>query len=471
MWRVQAYNGTNYGLWSGWAPFTVDTTPPVAPSVSSNASVSPTVTFYWSDTSSDVVSFGYELDGDSNPTWTGLSAGAQLSTGYGYHTLSVFAQDAAGSETETTYPFTIGVSGAVINPIDQTRTQQFVNLSSSTPPNQYPLYMNFTWVTYEYRLGTTGVLQPIPVPISGTSPVTLQGTQTPVNSWPVAVSTLMTWNMASTITTDGPVQVEACFTTAQTGGYGPVCSPPNNVQLTTHTFSESGATAQVGPGTVALLTGDYAVSSTDVNVPTYQGSLSIGRTFTTLAPTQAPLSAATGVFGPGWQASLYGPDAGHAAATLVDNSANGYVTLIDADRTSEIYNASGASTYTGMADTAADGSTITKNSATQYTLTEADGTQTVYTAVTTVTGAVVWETSQVVQDSGTSAAATTSYSFDSSQRVSQIVGPPSRISCAAPLTTAGCRTLTFNYATTTTAVTGTPGDFAGQLKSVSFTYI
>jgi len=56
---------------------------------------------------------------------------------------------------------------------------------------------------------------------------------------------------------------------------------------------------------VALLTGDYKVDATDVSVPTYAGTLSLGRTLTTLAPPAN--SGAAGVFGPGWTASLPDP--------------------------------------------------------------------------------------------------------------------------------------------------------------------
>ena len=210
------------------------------------------------------------------------------------------------------------------------------------------------------------------------------------------------------------------------------------------------------------------VSATDVSVPTYRGSLTFGRTFTTLAPGDVTASPAAGVLGPGWQAALYGPSAGQAGATFVDNSANGYVTLIEPDRTPETFNFSSGTTYTGLADTAAKGWTITQNSPTQYTLTEPNGTQTVYTQTTTNTGALVWVTSQVTEASGTPSAATTTYSYDTSGRVTQILAPiPAGISCT-PTLGAGCRAMLFNYASTTTAVTGTPGDYANQLRSVDF---
>lgn len=463
VWRVQSFNGTSYSLWSSWMAFAVDTTAPAVPVVSGfGSSLNGTVN--WSDSSTDIATFGVAVDGGAT-SWLGNVTSDYVSlNSYGYHIVTVSAQDFAGNTTAKTIGISASYAGeAVTSPADQSTTQRTVNLASQQVPG-------YGWVTYEYRLGTSGILQPIPLPSSGPSPVTVFGTTTPVNSWPQSWgggTNQFTWNMASTVPTDGLVQVEACFTTNQSGG-PPVCSMPNNVQLTTHAFSDSDATAKVGPGTVALLTGDYAVSATDASVPTYRGALTFGRTFTTLAPSDVTASPATGVLGPGWRAALYGPSAGQAAATFVDNSANGYVTLIEPDRTPETFNFSSGTTYTGLADTAAKGWTITQNSPTQYTLTEPNGTQTVYTQITTNTGALVWVTSQVTEASGTPSAATTTYSYDTSARVAQILAPiPAGISCT-PTLGAGCRAMLFNYALTTTAVTGTPGDYANQLRSVNF---
>jgi RHS repeat-associated protein len=456
-WRADATNGTSTGGWSSWVQFTVDTTPPAAPSVSTSfpsLGTGTSGTFSWSDTSTDLFGYGYGLDvpaGASLPV-SGTTTDSKTGVGQGAHVYTVAAEDIAGNVTFGYAYFAIG-NGYLTSPLDQARTQRLVTLSS-VAPSGYP----YTW--YEYRVGSTASFAAITLPGSGTSPVTNGGTN--VYSWPVSTGTSLTWDMESSVANDGLVQVEACYGT--TSSSPSICTSMDNVQLSTHAFSPSDATAKVGPGTAALLTGDYAVSATDVNVPTYLGSLTVGRTLTTLAPVAASSTGTAGAFGPGWRAAFYGPNAGRADATFTDNSANGYVTLTDPTGTQEIYNYNGTN-YGGVADTAADG-TITKNSATQYTLTQTDGTQTVYTQASGI-----WSTTSVTQASGTTAVTTTNYTVNSSGQVTQILAPvPSGVTCTtSPTTTAGCRTLQFTYATTTTASGGTLGDYAAQLKSVAFT--
>ena len=120
-----------------------------------------------------------------------------------------------------------------------------------------------------------------------------------------------------------------------------ICTAFDNVQLSTHAFAQSDATRQVGPGTVALLTGDYAIHATDVNVPRLPRVTDAGKDVP--ANPFAPVTAtgAAGAFGPGWRAAFYGPNAGHAEATFSDNSASGFVTLTDSDGTQELYNYNG----------------------------------------------------------------------------------------------------------------------------------
>jgi hypothetical protein len=126
------------------------------------------------------------------------------------------------------------------------------------------------------------------------------------------------WNLDATVTTagggDGDVQVRGCLSAAADGS-SPYCqATPSDVQLSAHSFDASNATSQVGPGSLSLLTGDYAVAATDASVSAYNSTLSVSRTATTLDPAGAR-SDATGVFGPGWTASLSGPPGGDAGET------------------------------------------------------------------------------------------------------------------------------------------------------------
>jgi RHS repeat-associated protein len=482
-WRAQACHasdGSVCSVWSSWVQLTVDTTPPSAAVFQSNSTpvgytTQTAGTVLWT-TASDVAfqdcyfnnvacnSSGTVTNGTSyySNNLSGTSSVQITGAPGGQDTVEVDTIDLAGNLTQNFWSFTVG-GGVVTFPANQGRTQQY------TPLNGYGPNGN-TWVDFFYREGNSAAYQLIPITSltqAGTNHTPLpNGTTWPLDMTSSTFTNGIIWNMLSTMSVDGLVQVYGCFYTSQ-ARLSPSCSLTNSVQLTTHAFGASDATRSVGPGTVALLTGDYAVSATDVTVPSYRGSLSVGRTFTTLAPKTS--TGAAGVFGPGWTGAFYGPNAGHADATFNPTTlASGYVTLTDPDGTEELYqgpaNGGPGSVYTGVSDTQADGSTLTETSATVFTLLEADGTQTVYTN----TGGI-WGVTQVVEASGTTAATTTNYTLDATGRVTQILAPvPSGLTCTTPTTTQGCRTLQFSYATTTTATTGVPGDYINQLKSVSF---
>lgn len=328
-WHARGYDGTDYSTtYSPWCEFTIDTSAPAAPVVSSTTypangwAGAATGPFSWTDASTDVVSYLYGLDQPSPATATSASS-VTLSPAAGWHILYVRAKDRAGNlSAVSSYRFGVGVGG-LSSPADQDRSQRRVSLLGTAPDTK-------THVSYRYRTDTAAPFADVPA-----GDVTYPGTSTHP-AWPVGRDSSgpnagffppLTWDVAATVGGDGLVQVEACFFTSATDP-SPVCSPANNLQLVAHAFGDSYATEAVGPGTVSLLTGDFSVSATDVAVPSYAGTLSLGRSLTTLAPPAAS-SSATGVFGPGWTASLPGPDAGASDLTLTDRTAAaGYVLLI-----------------------------------------------------------------------------------------------------------------------------------------------
>ncbi len=214
------------------------------------------------------------------------------------------------------------------------------------------------------------------------------------------------------------------------------------------------------------------MSATDVTMPTYTGSLSVGRTLTTLTPPGAT-STPAGVFGPGWTSNIPGPASGSANRVLTDNTdSGGYVTLTSAEGAPAVYTRVGSGSYpyhyAGVADTAADGSTLTKDSATQFTLTEVDGTRTTWNS-TTVGGATIWVDDRVMEPGN---ANTSTFTVDGQGRTTRILAPvPAGVNCSGTLG-AGCRALTISYATSTTATAdgGDPatwGDYNGRISSIS----
>jgi YD repeat-containing protein len=81
----------------------------------------------------------------------------------------------------------------------------------------------------------------------------------------------------------------------------------------------------------------------------------------------------------------------------------------------------------------------------------------------------VWQVSSVTP----AGQAATSYAYDTAGRVARIAGPaPAGVSCTvAPLTTPGCRSLTLNYATSSSTQADDPTglqDYTGRLVSIVF---
>jgi RHS repeat-associated protein len=304
-----------------------------------------------------------------------------------------------------------------------------------------------THVTYQYRVGVTGAFVNVP-----TANVVTPGTTTHP-TWPSAKTAGAfpgyTWDVPATVGT-GPalVQVQACYGISASDP-APACSVPANIELDATAFGDSYSTSDLGPGTLADLTGDYQLTATDVDVPTYLGSLSVSRSLTTLAPPGERTDAG-GIFGPGWTASLPTPDAGAAELSLTDHIAQGYVEFRATDGSTARFQANtpdAGATYVGVGDAAAWGWTVTANGAnTQITVTDAENTVTTWVKTGTR-----WDVTTVAQ---TGSNGTTAYTRDTAGRITRIVGPvPAGITCTNPDTTPGCRSLTFTYTTITVAGT------------------
>lgn len=246
-----------------------------------------------------------------------------------------------------------------------------------------------------------------------------------------------------------------------------------------------------GPGQAALFTGEYNLSTTDVTLPGYTGTLSLGRSHSTYGNTPASaIPAAQAVFGPGWSADLQGPDGGNGALTVIDSSTlDGTISFLNGEGSAMVFAPPGgarrtttavapSATLTAGAWVALDDGTIlagTKltvvgsGAATVLTLTDADGTVTTYTPTTApgVSGvAGVFVPANVTEPGGLK----TTYTY-SGGLVTRILAPiPTGMaptSCPdGPVTglAPGCRALRVAYGT------GSPGSSAnptGQVAQVN----
>ena len=291
------------------------------------------------------------------------------------------------------------------------------------------------------------------------------------------------------------LDVQVCFSYA--GVSTPQCTwsqTPRSVTRVPHAFGSGYPVADAGPGQVALFSGEFNTSATDVSVPGYTGDLAISRSHTSFDGDGSvagwPSDPVTGVFGPGWTASLEGPDAGAAGLQVIDNTRlDGTIVLVDDEGEPLVYrNPDMTRTYkagtpylpvtTDTVGAAAD-LTIVGAVGASMTLTfkEEDGTVTTWAPVSYAASADTdWKPVSVNEPGQVGS---TTYGHDATGRVTRIVAavPPTAATPPAPAVVCptsgtlvkGCRALDISYATATTATSTTPGDYTGRVKQVTAT--
>jgi RHS repeat-associated protein len=484
-WRARGYDGILYGLWTGYRTFTVDTTAPGTPVITSSTHPDPAQWYSatsfsasWpavSDSTSGVAGYAVKVDQNLGTIPSGaLQTALTYSKTVGYSGiwyLHVRAEDNAGNWGSTaTFEFNVG-TGGVLGPAKGDRTQQYFTLQAAAQSTA-------TGATFQYRRGQLDSWTNIPV---GDVVDTDNGNAS--ITWPVSffgtghTTHHLRWDAKSTLgSVDGPILVRATFSGGSGGSADPV-----QVALDLHFFDQSSSAdgssfAPVGPGDVNLVTGDFTVSESDATI----GAFTVDRSFDSTTPT----AQSGGVFGPGWSSSL---NLGtyqylHSGA---DSAQGTFATVYGSDDTEyDFYSNTSSPTYLtlpdngGMALVQCTGSGTPSSgcqTSSTFLLTEQDGTQTTFTKP--VGGAEYYPTSVVAPNSGSPAGATTAITYSvvgGVTRPTQEVAPaPSGVDCSSsPLTTRGCQTFSFTYATSTTATStcsSTFGDYNTRLKSVSFT--
>ncbi|MEU8272474.1 DNRLRE domain-containing protein [Sphaerisporangium sp. NPDC049002] len=203
------------------------------------------------------------------------------------------------------------------------------------------------------------------------------------------------------------------------------------------------------PGQVDVDTGSWVISGIDVfedGLVTTR-SHSAGQRTDVARPNEA-------VLGPNWRLEPLG---GILRSRLVDNSSNGYLQFVYSTGTESVRflaNQAQPGTFTGD-----DGATIVKNA--DGTFTQSGGEFQI-TLVWTQVGSEYLITSLGAADTGMQ-----TISYDTQGRVTRLVSPATQGVCPTP-DAPGCASVTFQYATATTATTSQLGDVAGQVKSISY---
>ncbi|MFE9690553.1 RHS repeat-associated core domain-containing protein [Micromonospora sp. NPDC005806] len=467
-WRVRGNDGTVDGTWSSFCEFSVDTTHASPPWTSSptypknewggDAGV-PGVFTFDPNGAGDVAAYVYEMD--VNPPTNVVNApslGAQASVTLtpptaGWHTIYVRSRDSAGNLSNVRgYPFKVG-SAAVTSPQVGDITAAKVSITSVISPT-------IVGVRYQWRRAGADTWTVLP-----TSDVTYAVGGGAVAGWPIKASNgaipKVTWNVAATLAAADPQGIPRDGPLEFRGQYDNVGEPA--IRITFDRNLASAATAEVGPGSVNLITGNYQISQPDVSV----GGLSVGRTFNTRqAGGTDPL------FGPGWVSGvLSAADAPYTKLTtydslvqvsLPDGSVLGFTKV---DSTGATYQPQvGAEKYSLTYDSTAN----------SFRLTDIDGNSATFTRGSTDPAGVYAPTA--VSAAGSTNSST--YSWQKAtlgtqdvMRPTRLLAPvPSGVTCSTMVR--GCQALIFTYAAATTA-TGTAanawGDYLGRVKEIAYT--
>jgi RHS repeat-associated protein len=415
----------------------------------------------------DVASYQYGLD--ENPPSTVVNApslGANVTvsitpTSDGPHTLYVRSQDRAGNQSPITgYQFNVGYGGLTSPHLGDISAGKVALAAVASPA--------VLGVTYQWRRADTDAWATIPE-----ADVTVAAGGGPV-TWPQAVSggafPKLNWDLAATLNNaeagpdslDGPVQVRAAFG----GGY----STPVKIALDRN--RASAASANVGPGSVNVLTGNYVVGATDVSISSYGSDLTVTRAFNT---RRASDTDGANMFGSGWVSGVVvgAADAPYTRLTVTGGLAQVWST--DGDPLGFTAKTTAASGTTYDSETGFEQLMLTYATAGDlFTLRDLAGNTVTFTQVPGAAAGVYHPTAVTTPGSNQ----TTSLSWQKVTvgttdviRPTQMLAPvPAGVSCATLVK--GCRALTFSYATTTTATGTAPnqwGDYTGRLSQIAFT--
>ncbi|GAB3864207.1 hypothetical protein GCM10029963_74240 [Micromonospora andamanensis] len=472
-WRVRGNDGTVNGAWSSFCEFLVDTSIGSPPIISSptypendwggDANVAGEFTFDANGVA-DATAYEYSLDVQTlnrvvNTASPGASATVNITPlNPGWHSLWARTRDSAGNVTELrNYPFKVGI-GEVTSPSTGDVTGSRVALSSEAAPS-------FANVTYQWRRASSEGWVNIP-----TAHVTHTVGGSPV-TWPVPIASgtapKLNWDVAATlgavdgagIPRDGPLQVRAFFNPSSNG------APANAVKFRFDRNLASADTANVGPGEVNLITGNYQLDHTDVSA----AGLEIARTVN----SRQPSGQADPLFGPGWVSGLIVSDA-FAAYNRLTTYGNLVQIKLPDDSTLGFTKANS----TGVnyePQVGAESFTLTFNSSSStFTLDDGRGNIVTFSRVAADPIGIYTPTTATTSGSGNR----TTYSWEKTtlgttefMRPTRILAPTADgVTCTTLVR--GCRALTFTYAAATTATglaDGTWGDYAGRVKEISYT--
>ncbi|MBT2508624.1 DNRLRE domain-containing protein [Streptomyces sp. ISL-98] len=465
--RIRAYDGTDYGPWSGHTNFTLNTGKPVAPSIS----CTPYEKDAWTakadggaqctlDTSStDGQGYYWGLDNVAAPNriddTTNGTGGDPLTITIkpedGWHTLYAKTVDSGGNLSAATTDYTFGVGGAaLLTPEAGERSNATVRLSSRGNSGH-------TGVTYQYRHGETDSWNDVPA-----ADVTKAADGSPVSAWPVGVSSStspsLTWDITKTLSEGGPVEVRAKFTGGTT-----VYSSPNTI--TVDRWGGADLSEDISPGGVNAVTGDHTLSSSDAKA----FGMASSRTAASRRPDagkdqegQAP------IYGSQWTSGLTIERSSTSWSFIRKTSATS-VEIVRAD--GEAIGFTAAASGDWVVEPGSESLALSGSFTGNFTLKHTSGSTTKFTKV--ASDAPTWQMTSASMPTDNSTTTIVWEKVTSGEktlaRPKYLIGPTTAASaatCEANPSTKGCRVLEYVYASTTTATASSLGEVAGQVKQI-----
>jgi RHS repeat-associated protein len=231
-----------------------------------------------------------------------------------------------------------------------------------------------------------------------------------------------------------------------------------NSTKTETTFTiESSESKSVGPGWVDLTSGAYMLGTTDVGIAGAGGGLEIKRSYNSRYPT----AGSGGPLGPQWSGL------GVGGTQKLTKLPTGSMLLTTGNGRQAVFAKEGSKFSSPIGDASM---TLKEEPTNTYVLTEQNGTITTFTLPSGGSGTIFTPSSR--EEKGF--ASTVKYTFQTVGGITEpteVLAPvPAGVTCTTLVK--GCRALTFNYATSTTA-TGESrsqwGDYNGRLTRIYFT--
>ncbi|MEU6536431.1 DNRLRE domain-containing protein [Streptomyces sp. NPDC047000] len=467
--RVRGYDGTDYGSWSSYTTFVLNTALPTAPAISCTpysentwtAKADSGATCTLDTSSTDGMGYYWGLDDPSVPQraydTTDGSGGNPLTItikpGEDWHKLYAKTVDSGSnlSASVTAYAFGVGDGAGLLTPGDGDSAARRVSLTSTGKTS-------YTGVTYQYRRGETDTWHNVPA-----VDVTKSSDGSAVSTWPLTVTggspPALTWNVTSSLSEDSPVDMRAVFTDGTTTAY----SQPHTIMVDRN--AGTAPSEGIGPGSVNALTGDFTLSATDAS----GFDLSVSRTASSRRPTAgADAEGQVAIFGPQWTSGTTA-EITDSDWAYVRKTSSTSVALMDVNGDETGFTATSSGGW--KPEPGSEDLTLTGSLTGSFTLKDQEGTTTTFAKVDSA--ATTWQVSSAYLPTDNSTTKVVSEKVISGSstlaRPKYVIAPTSAVTastCETTPSTRGCRLLEFVYAASTTATGSALGDYNGQVQQI-----